>query len=96
MNYNLDPQPRECDINGLHEHQADNEGNRVHPVFSTDEWYDHGDTENPIQHMVCGDCHKIIDTYEHNFSDVWKSSALINTDNIKNIPADLMNRLLEL
>ena len=64
MNYNLDPQPRECDINGLHEHQADNEGNRVHPVFSTDEWYDYGDTENPIQHMVCGDCHEIIDTYE--------------------------------
>ena len=58
MNYNLDPHPRECDINGLHEHQADNEGNRVHPVFDT------GDTENPIQHMVCGDCHEIIDTYE--------------------------------
>jgi hypothetical protein len=23
-----------------------------------------GNTENPIQHMVCGDCHKIIETYE--------------------------------
>jgi hypothetical protein len=48
----------------LDDDQLDNEGNEVHPVFDTDEWYDYGDTENPIQHMVCGDCHKIIETYE--------------------------------
>ena len=44
----------------------DNEGNLVHPVFSTDEWQELDEgflAENPTQYLVCGDCHEIIDTY---------------------------------
>ena len=44
----------------------DNERNRVHPVFSTDEWQELDEgflAENPTQYLVCGDCHEIIDTY---------------------------------
>ena len=70
-----------CDINGIHVNQLDNEGNLVHPVFSTDEWYDISKPSvfedgtcdhyydwqcvcNDDQHMVCGDCHDIIETIE--------------------------------
>ena len=45
----------------------DNEGNLIDALFETDEWQELDEgflEENPIQHMVCGDCHKIIDTYE--------------------------------
>jgi len=47
---------------------VDSEGNLVHPVFNIDEWMelDEGHlSENPTQHLTCGDCHKIIETYEH-------------------------------
>ena len=44
----------------------DTEGNEIHPLFSTDEWVELDDSylaENPIQHLACGDCHDIIETY---------------------------------
>jgi hypothetical protein len=58
----------------------DTEGNLVHPLFSTDEWYDldkpsvfadgtcdhYWDWQcvcNDDQHLICGDCHEIIETY---------------------------------
>ena len=46
----------------------DNEGNLVHPLFSTDEWQEYDSSflsENPTQYLVCGDCHTIIDEYTH-------------------------------
>ena len=56
----------ETDENGILYTQDDNEGNRVHPVFSTDEWQelDEGYTsENPTQYLACGDCHTVIEEY---------------------------------
>ena len=56
------------DTNGLLYEQTDREGNFVHPLFSIDEWMelDPGHVEeNPTQYLACGDCHTIIDTYEH-------------------------------
>ena len=47
---------------------VDNDGNEIHPLFSTDEWMELDESylsENPIQHLTCGDCHKIIETYKH-------------------------------
>ena len=55
------------DLNGIWYETTDSEGNFVHPVFSIDEWMqlDEGHlAENPIQHLTCGDCHTIIETYE--------------------------------
>ena len=46
----------------------DNEGNLVHPVFSTDEWQELDESflvDNPTQWLACGDCHKIIEEYTH-------------------------------
>jgi len=57
----------DVDEHGVLHEIEDSEGNFVHPVFDTDEWQelDNGFLEeNPIQYMVCGDCHEIIDTYE--------------------------------
>jgi hypothetical protein len=54
------------DENGIYIGQKDKEGNSVHPVFSTDEWQEFDSfflAENPIQYLVCGDCHTIIDEY---------------------------------
>jgi|TARA_R100000093_G_scaffold66114_2_gene37183 cytidine deaminase len=48
--------------------QLDNEGNLVHPVFSTDEWqeFDEGFlAENHTQYLACGDCHEVIEEYTH-------------------------------
>ena len=56
------------DSNGLLYDQLDNEGNLVHPVFSTDEWqeFDEGFlAENPTQYLACGDCHEVIEEYTH-------------------------------
>ena len=47
---------------------VDNDGNEIHPLFSTDEWMELDEShlsENPIQYLTCGNCHKIIETYEH-------------------------------
>jgi len=46
--------------------QEDNEGNLVHPLFSTDEWQELDESylaENPTQYLACGDCHETIDEY---------------------------------
>ena len=46
----------------------DNEGNMVHPLFSTDEWQELDDSflaDNPTQYLACGDCHKVIEEYTH-------------------------------
>ena len=46
----------------------DREGNRVHPLFSIDEWQEFDASflaDNPIQYLACGDCHKVIDEYKH-------------------------------
>ena len=46
----------------------DNEGNQIHPIFSTDEWQELDDsflTENPTQFLACGNCHDVIDEYTH-------------------------------
>jgi hypothetical protein len=56
------------DINGIYTDQLDTEGEMVIPMFSTHEWreFDKGFLkENPIQHLTCGSCLEIIDTYEH-------------------------------
>ena len=56
------------DINGIYTDQLDAEGEMVIPMFSTHEWreFDKGFLkENPIQHLTCGSCLEIIDTYEH-------------------------------
>ena len=42
----------ELDCNGISIDQPDNEGNPVHPIFSTDEQLE-------IPH--CGDCHQVIE-----------------------------------
>ena len=55
-----------CDENRVHVNQLDNEGNYVHPLFSTDEWQELDEgflEENPTQYLACGDCHEIIETY---------------------------------
>jgi len=72
---------RPCtDYNGIWYEQLDSEGNFVHPVFYSDEWYDldkpsvfaDGTCDhdwdwqcvcNDDQHLICGDCHIIIDQY---------------------------------
>jgi hypothetical protein len=44
----------------------DNEGNLVHPLFSTDEWQELDESflaETPTQYLACGDCRKTIDAY---------------------------------
>jgi hypothetical protein len=46
----------------------DNEGNPIHPMFSTDEWQEFEEgflAENPTQYLACGDCHTIIEEYTH-------------------------------
>jgi hypothetical protein len=53
---------------GIYVDQQDSEGNLVHPLFDIDEWQEFDESyllENPIQYLACGDCHKIIETYEH-------------------------------
>ena len=47
--------------------EVDKEGNPIHEVFTTDEWYELDESylsENPIQYLVCGSCRVIIDTYQ--------------------------------
>ena len=54
------------DSNGLLYEQKDNDGNLVHPLFSTDEWQELDPSfleDNPTQYLACGDCHKTIDEY---------------------------------
>ena len=54
------------DENGVGKDSLDNEGNYVHPIFSTDEWQEFDESylaENPTQYLACGDCHEIIDEY---------------------------------
>jgi hypothetical protein len=74
----------EVDVNGVWNDSQfptlDNEGNEIHPLFSTDEWYDINKPSvfadgtcdhdwdwqcvcNDDQHLICGDCHEIIETY---------------------------------
>jgi hypothetical protein len=56
------------DENGIWFEAEDSEGNFVHPLFDIDEWMelDAGHVEeNPTQYLACGNCHEIIDTYEH-------------------------------
>ena len=58
----------QIDTNGVHVDIYDHEGNTVNPLFGIDEWmeFDSGHIEeNPIQYLACGDCHAIIDNYEH-------------------------------
>ena len=58
----------ETDENGILYSQTDNEDNRVHPLFSTDEWQELDDSytsENPTQYLACGDCHTVIEEYTH-------------------------------
>ena len=53
---------------GVYLDQQDNEGNLVHPVFSTDEWQEFDKSflaDNPTQYLACGDCHEIIEEYTH-------------------------------
>ena len=53
---------------GVYLDQQDNEGNLVHPVFSTDEWQELDESflsENLTQWLACGDCHEIIEEYTH-------------------------------
>ena len=48
--------------------QLDREGNLIHPLFATDEWQEVDPSfleENPIQFLTCGDCHAVIDQYDH-------------------------------
>ena len=59
--------PTNLDDNGR-SYLDDNEGNPVHPLFSTDEWQEFDAwflEENPTQYLACGDCHGIIDEYTH-------------------------------
>ena len=64
-----------CDENRIHVNQKDNEGNEIHPLFSIDEWQEFDESfiaENPIQYLVCGDCHEVIEEYvneEFGYSD---------------------------
>ena len=39
----------------------DGEGNPIHPIFSTQEWYNIGEGN---QTLCCGDCGKELDSYE--------------------------------
>jgi len=54
----------ETDENGILYTQTDNEGNRVHPLFSTDEWQEL-DWPEPTQRLICGNCFAPIDEYTH-------------------------------
>lgn len=60
---------RNCrDSNGLLYEQKDREGNLIHPIFGTDEWQEFDPSfleDNPIQFLTCGDCHAVIDQYDH-------------------------------
>ena len=40
----------------------DSENNPIHPLFSTDEWWEPSITE--LQVLTCGDCGAELDTYE--------------------------------
>jgi len=58
----------ETDENGILYTQNDNDGNQIHPLFSTDEWQELDESylaENPIQYLACGDCHEVIEEYTH-------------------------------
>jgi hypothetical protein len=44
----------------------DNEGNEIHPVFHEDDWMELDESfcmENPVQKLICGDCHELLWTY---------------------------------
>ena len=59
---------RHYDNNGVGHDQKDREGNLVHPLFSTDEWQELDESfllDYPIQYLVCGDCHEVIEEYTH-------------------------------
>ena len=79
-NYHARLERPRLDSEGVHVYIHDNEGNLVHPLFSTDEWYDINKPSvfadgtcdhdwdwqcvcSDDQDLICGDCHKIIDTY---------------------------------
>lgn len=65
-NYHARLERPRLDSEGVHVYIRDNEGNLVHPVFSTDEWQELDESylaENPTQYLACGDCHEIIETY---------------------------------
>ena len=58
----------EVDDNGIGYEVLDREGNTVHPLFSTDEWQELDESfllDYPIQYLVCGDCHEVIEEYTH-------------------------------
>ena len=52
------------DENDISYNCFDSEGN---PILITDEWQELDESyisENPVQYLVCGTCHEIIDTYQ--------------------------------
>jgi len=58
----------EVDINGIRYAQEDNEGNRIYPIFSTDDFWEYDPgflVDNPTQYLTCGDCLEVIEEYTH-------------------------------
>ena len=58
----------DTDDNEIGLDSLDFEGNYVHPLFDIDEWQEFDEwylEENPVQHLTCGSCHEIIETFEH-------------------------------
>lgn len=48
-------------------HGVDSEGNEIHPVFDTDEWYANDIYEGVrFAKLVCGDCLEIIEEVDLN------------------------------
>ena len=76
----------------------DNEGNELHPLFTTDEWYELDESylsENPIQYLTCGTCQEVIDTYEHEPQepDTFGFSRAINWEVVNNLSNDELEKL---